>query len=120
MVDWRSKANAPAPGTVLGSVAEVGRGGREYVFGRGLSAFRMFVVRHGDAVRGYVNMCPHYSLPLNHRADQFLSRDGSRIMCRQHLALFAIEDGRCLGGACEGEALQPVPLRLNGDQLVVE
>jgi nitrite reductase/ring-hydroxylating ferredoxin subunit len=66
-----------------------------------------------------VNRCPHYSLPLNHRPDQFLTRDGDRIMCRQHLALFSIEDGECLDGACEGVPLEAVPVRLDGDDLVV-
>lgn len=104
---------------MLGPLADVGDSGREYVFGRGIGAFRMFVVRQGDGARAFVNMCPHYSLPLNHRADQFLTRSGDRIMCRQHLALFAIDDGRCLDGACEGEGLQPIPIRIDGELMVV-
>lgn len=119
MQSWRNRANAPVSGTELGPLGEIGAKGREYVFGRGIGAFRMFAVHDGDGVRAYVNMCPHYSLPLNHRADEFLTRTGDRIMCRQHLALFAIDDGRCLDGACEGEGLQPVPVRIDGDRVVV-
>lgn len=71
----------------------------------------MFLVNLGEkGIRAYVNLCPHYSLPLNHRPDQFLTRNRDRIMCRQHLALFALEDGACLGGACEGVGLTPVPV----------
>lgn len=119
MDSWRARNNAPAKGTVLGAMAEIGDSGKEYCFGRGLNAFRMFVVRQGAGARAYVNSCPHYSLPLNHRPDQFLSRDGDRIMCRQHLALFAIEDGSCLDGACEGRGLEAIPVQLVGDTLVV-
>lgn len=119
METWRNRANAPNIGTAIGPISEVGASGKEYVFGRGLSAFRLFVVRNGGSVRAYVNACPHYSLPLNHRADEFLTRDGDRIMCRQHLALFAIDDGRCLDGACEGEGLQPIPVHLDGDVMVI-
>tara|TARA_B100001057_G_scaffold322902_1_gene323135 strand:- start:955 stop:1209 length:255 start_codon:yes stop_codon:yes gene_type:complete len=73
--------------------------------------FRMFLVRFGsDMIRAYVNRCPHYSLPLNHQPDRFLTHNGDRIMCRQHLALFALEDGRCLGGACEGVGLTAIPI----------
>lgn len=117
---WKFRTNAPSSGTVLGPLAEIGEGGKEYSFGKGLNAFRLFVVRCGDGARAYVNVCPHYSLPLNHRPDEFLSRDRDRIMCRQHLALFAIADGSCLDGACEGRGLEAIPLRLVGDTLVVD
>ena len=119
MTDWRQRNNAPEAGTIVGPISEVGPGGREYVFGRGIGAFRLFVVRYEDGVRAYLNLCPHYSLPLNHRADEFLTRNGDRIMCRQHLALFAIEDGRCLDGACEGKGLQTIPVILDDNIMKV-
>jgi nitrite reductase/ring-hydroxylating ferredoxin subunit len=117
---WTKRPNAPPRGAALGALAEVPDGGaREYVFGAGINAFRMFVVRQGEALHGYLNICPHYSLPLNHRADEFLTRDGSKIMCRQHLALFEIGTGACLDGACEGRALEQVPVRVEAGQVVV-
>lgn len=114
MHDWQRLPHAPAPGAPLGTLDEVGESGREFTFGQGLNAFRLFVVRlAGGEVRGFVNRCPHYSLPLNVRPDQFLTRDGTQIMCRQHLALFALEDGACVSGACEGNGLTPVPLAVD-------
>lgn len=89
------------------------------MFGQGVNAWRMFVVRKGASLYGYLNLCPHYSMPLNHQPDIFMSRDGTRIMCRQHLALFRVEDGTCLDGACDGRALDPVPLRLEHGQVVI-
>lgn len=106
---WRSRPNAPEPGTVLGAAQEVPEGGaREYRFGRGRSAFGMFVVRTGGSVRGYLNLCPHFSLPLNHARDHFVV-DG-QIMCFQHFARFRLQDGFCFEGACEGRHLDPVPV----------
>lgn len=89
------------------------------MFGQGVNAWRMFVVRKGDRLHGYLNLCPHYSMPLNHQPNMFMSRDGTRIMCRQHLALFRVEDGTCLDGACDGRALDPVPVRLEQGQMVI-
>lgn len=111
--------NTPQFGTEICSITDVGESGNEYSFGRGLHAFRMLIVRHGGGVRAYINSCPHYSLPLNHRPNEFLTRKGDRIMCRQHLALFAIEDGACLDGACEGKGLERVPVTLRPDGIIV-
>ena len=117
---WRMRAFAPAVGERLGPLETVEDGGaKEYVFGGGLNRFRMFVVRKGQRVFGYLNICPHYSLPLNHRADEFLTRTGDRIMCRQHLALFAIEDGRGLDGACEGRGLDIIPVSVRAGEMIV-
>ncbi len=117
---WMSRPQAPPVGTVLGPIDLIADGsGREFVFGAGLNAFRMLVVRQDTRVFGYVNLCPHYSLPLNVRADEFLSRDGARIMCRRHLAIFAIEDGMCIDGACVGSALDKVPLQIDAQGQVI-
>jgi nitrite reductase/ring-hydroxylating ferredoxin subunit len=117
---WTLRPNAPAAGQALGPIHSIPDGqAKEFTFGTGVNAFRMLVVRKGGQVFGYLNLCPHYSLPLNHRPDEFMTRDGTRIMCRQHLALFRIEDGACLDGACEGRALDPVPLAVRGEMVVV-
>lgn len=117
---WRLRPQAPQPGTVLGPLDAIGSGSaKEYVFGVGLNAFRMFVVRQGDALHAYVNLCPHYSQPLNVRPDEFLSRNGDRIMCRRHLAIFSIDGGECLDGACDGNALDAIPLHVSNGNIVI-
>jgi nitrite reductase/ring-hydroxylating ferredoxin subunit len=117
---WKKRPFAPAVGAVLGPLEAIGDGeAKEYTFGVGIAAFRMFVVRRGEGVFGYVNQCPHYSLPLNHRPDRFLTRSGDKIMCTQHLALFRIEDGACLDGACEGRSLDPVPVAVRDGQILI-
>ena len=116
---WRMRPRAPAPGAPVAHLDEIPeRTGREFTFGRGKSAFSMFVIRRDRSVWGYLNLCPHFSLPLNYRAGEFLNEDGSRIRCSMHFAEFDIETGRCLSGAAEGCWLDPVPLDVADDGAV--
>ncbi|MCB1336356.1 MAG: Rieske 2Fe-2S domain-containing protein [Maritimibacter sp.] len=109
---WRGRPRAPQPGTALGPLDEIAEGGaKEYVFGRGTTVFSMFVVRReGEAVFGYLNLCPHYSTPLNYRAGAFMNEAGTRIRCTMHFAEFRIEDGYGVSGAAERCWLDPVPV----------
>ena len=68
-------------------------GSFEFSWGEGAWPLSLFVVRRGDAVRGYVNRCPHAGLELNLMPNEFLTRDGELIMCRSHGAQFRIDDG---------------------------
>ncbi|MBB3360499.1 MULTISPECIES: Rieske 2Fe-2S domain-containing protein [unclassified Novosphingobium] len=115
---WRYRPNAPAPGTLLGPIADIPVGtAREYRFGRGRSAFSMFVVHIPDGgVRAYLNLCPHYSLPLNHAPDEFMQ--SSAILCSQHFALFRADTGACFSGACEGRSLTAIPVGVSGQGLL--
>ena len=117
---WRLRPRAPMPGTVLGPLADIPDGdAREYVFGRGTTVFSMFVVRRGQSVYGYLNICPHYSSPLNYRAGEFLSEDKRFIRCTMHFSEFRIEDGYGLTGAAERCWLDPVPVHVENDQIVI-
>ena len=110
---WRLRPRAPAPGTTLGPLDAIPEAGaREYRFGRGKSAFSMFVVRRGDRVYGYVNICPHYSSALNCRENAFLNDAGTLIRCSAHFAEFRIEDGFGVAGAAENCWLDPVPVEV--------
>ena len=117
---WRLRPRAPMPGTVLGPLADIRDGdAREYVFGRGTTVFSMFVVRRGRSVYGYLNICPHYSSPLNYRAGEFLSEDGRYIRCTMHFSEFRIEDGFGVSGAAERCWLDPVPVHIESDMIVI-
>ncbi len=117
---WRTRPYAPRSGDVLGPLDSIADGqGKEFVFGRGRGAFHMFVVRKGPNVYGYLNICPHSSLPLNHRPDDFMSVDGKRIRCTRHFALFQVESGLCDAGACENLYLDAVPVSVRAGEIVV-
>ncbi len=77
-----------------------------------------FVVRHGDSLRAYHNVCPHAGNFLNWKPDAFLTRDKSMIMCSAHGALFDPVTGVCVAGPCPGRALQPVSVAVEDDMVV--
>ncbi|RMG58641.1 MAG: Rieske (2Fe-2S) protein [Gammaproteobacteria bacterium] len=95
-------------------------GSRGFALQRGGEPVEIFLVRRGALVRGYVNHCPHRGMPLEWQPDQFLDEAGERIVCATHGALFALEDGRCLGGPCRGAGLEPIPLSVEDGVIHVE
>ncbi|MGK9264929.1 Rieske 2Fe-2S domain-containing protein [Sinorhizobium meliloti] len=119
---WRSRPRAPKPGTLLCAGGELAEGQvREFVFGRGTTVFSMIGVRKNGKVYGYLNLCPHYSQPLNYRSDDFLNEAGDRLRCTMHFAEFRIEDGYGVSGAAERCWLDPVPLvEKDGDVFIAE
>ncbi len=90
---------------------------RNYVLQIGENRFHGFVVRRGQAVFGYVDRCPHAGLPLAQQLDQYLTPDGGMIACSWHGAVFAIEDGACLGGPCAGGRLTPWPVAVEDGRI---
>ena len=72
----------------------------------------LFAVRQGEAVHVYVNACPHLGISLDWAPDQFLTEDGSLIICANHGAEFRIEDGYCIRGPCRGLSLEAVETRI--------
>lgn len=113
------RLDATPAGVVLGPLALIRDGAaRNFVLQLRAGRFHGFVVRSGDAVRGYVDRCPHAGVPLAQRLDDYLTPDGGLIACSWHGALFRIEDGECVGGPCVGQRLAPWPVRVDGDRIV--
>ncbi len=116
---WKDHDGAPEEGTELCTLDEIeDEAGKELVIREGRDGgegdakwpFRMFIVRRGDDVWGYINTCPHQHIPLNYFPDRFVSHDKQFIMCSNHGALFNFDDGYCVSGPCAGESLERVPL----------
>lgn len=111
-VSWSEHPHAPIPGHQLCEAEAIDDGGvKEFVFGEGKDAFRMLVLRSGEAVWGYVNACPHFWVPLNTGEGGFLVFEHAQIFCATHYAVFRYEDGYCEDGPCQGAYLERVPLR---------
>jgi len=87
-------------------------GGCERSFGSGQQRFGVLLLRRGVHVWGYVNQCPHFSIPLNYEPGVFWTYDGEILMCAHHSAMFHFEDGQCFDGPCKGRSLTPVPVRV--------
>ena len=83
-------------------------GCREFTIGSGDWPFHGFVVRQGDSVYAYQNVCGHAGHPLNWSPNNFLNKDKTAIVCASHGAIYAIETGACVAGPGSGRALQRV------------
>jgi len=78
----------------------------------------LFVVNKNGRFYGYRNSCPHIDgTGLNWRKDAFLTHDKRHIKCFGHGALFDIETGEGVEGACLGQALTPVKLDIENDRV---
>lgn len=93
---------------------------KEFCVETGEWPLRGFIVRSGDAITAYVNRCPHAGHPLNMRPDQFLTEDGSLILCNSHGALFEVTTGVCVAGPCPGRRLQPLPIRIAHNRVMLD
>jgi nitrite reductase/ring-hydroxylating ferredoxin subunit len=80
----------------------------------------IFVVRQGDRVIGYHNVCPHVTTPLNWADGSFMTLDRKYILCDTHGAEFQIEDGHCISGPCIGDRLTPLTVELVDGQVVLK
>ncbi len=94
-------------------------GCREFQIGEGDWPLRGFVVRKGDDVFAYQNVCMHVGHPLNWKPDGFLTKDGSKIMCSSHGAIYEIESGECVAGPCPGKKLRKIEMEVRGGVIVV-
>ncbi len=82
-------------------------------------AVSAFLVRKGQRLFCYVNLCPHAGNPLEWRPDAFLTRDRSRIICSRHGAVFEIESGVCVEGPCPGARLRALRVGVENGEIVV-
>lgn len=104
----------------VGNLNEIDDPGcREFAIGDGDWPLRGFVVRQGDAVFAYQNVCAHVGQPLNWSPDAFLTKDKSAIICASHGATFDIRTGHCFAGPGIGGALQKVDVRIHNATIYV-
>jgi nitrite reductase/ring-hydroxylating ferredoxin subunit len=80
-------------------------------FGQGRDA--LFLVRRGDILKAYRNVCPHQGASLPWRKNAYLNPAASRIVCSAHGAQFDIDTGQCLLGAALGKSLEPITLSIS-------
>jgi nitrite reductase/ring-hydroxylating ferredoxin subunit len=69
-----------------------------------------FAVRYGGKAYAYLNRCAHVPVELDWQPGEFFDDSGLYLTCATHGALYAPESGRCLGGRCNGNGLQPIPV----------
>lgn len=121
MKSWYEERNAPKPGTYLCTLSDVADDEVvEFTFGElKKNQFRMFVYNDNGVLRAYMNMCPHFDVPLNVEPGEMFTSDRSQFMCMVHYAKFNLDDGHCIDGPCEGLGLESVPLSINDGQVYI-
>ena len=75
------------------------------------------VLRYGDQVNAYLNICPHAGRPLNWAPGRFFLSHG-QLVCAAHGAAFKPESGECIGGPCRGQSLKRVHIERRGEAIV--
>jgi nitrite reductase/ring-hydroxylating ferredoxin subunit len=113
---WRDFPGAPGPGTPLCPASEVPQRG---IRSLDLDGFPLLLVASAGGLRAYVNACPHQFLPLDWRSGKILSGDGETLRCSNHDAGFDACTGAGIDGLGQGCALDPVPVRIDGETLVI-
>jgi nitrite reductase/ring-hydroxylating ferredoxin subunit len=76
----------------------------------------LIVIRQGDQVRAWLNICPHAGRRLDWAPGKFLITHGT-LICAVHGASFRTDDGACVAGPCRGEHLRAVPLKMQQDEV---
>lgn len=118
---WQQYRSAPPRGTRVAHADDLPEHGHlslSVASERG--RFPLLVVRLADATLvAYVNACPHQYLPLDQRGDRLLCDDGETLRCTNHDAVFATRSGEGVGGLGTGCALDPVPVHLENDWLII-
>ena len=71
----------------------------------------LILLRHGEQVDGYLNVCPHAGRRLDYAPGKFLLKNGT-LICAVHGATFNRADGLCIAGPCRGEHLRQVAVRV--------
>ena len=71
----------------------------------------LILLRRGEQVNGYLNICPHAGNRLDYAPGKFLLKNAS-LICAVHGAVFNQADGLCTGGPCRGQSLRAVPLQV--------
>ena len=94
-------------------------GAKEIVLVKGGARYPVVVVRQGEVVRGYENICPHARLPLNVEADAFYDVSRTVLVCVNHGAHFDPLTGICVRGPCKGMGLRVFPVTVEGHNVVV-
>jgi nitrite reductase/ring-hydroxylating ferredoxin subunit len=74
----------------------------------------LILLRRGDDVAAYFNVCPHAGRRLDWAPGRFLLDQGL-LVCAAHGACFSVPEGACVSGPCRGQRLAPVAITLHGD-----
>jgi nitrite reductase/ring-hydroxylating ferredoxin subunit len=76
----------------------------------------VILLRHGEQVHAYLNICPHTARRLDYAPGKFLLKSDT-LICAVHGATFNQGDGLCVAGPCRGEHLRAVVVRVEDGEI---
>lgn len=79
----------------------------------------LVVHRDGDAVRAWLNVCPHAGRRLDWAPGQFLRSKDGLLVCAAHGASFELAAGVCVAGPCRGQSLRAVAVDVRDGQVLL-
>ena len=75
--------------------------------------------RDGDAVRAWLNVCPHAGRRLDWAPGEFLKSKDGLLVCAVHGASFETVGGVCVAGPCRGDRLRAVAVAVHDGNVVL-
>jgi nitrite reductase/ring-hydroxylating ferredoxin subunit len=72
----------------------------------------LILLRDGDAVRAWLNICPHAGRRLDWAPGRFLQSNSGELVCAVHGATFEMLRGLCVAGPCVGASLRAVAVEV--------
>lgn len=79
----------------------------------------LILYRDGDAVRAWLNVCPHAGRRLDWAPGQFLKSREGLLVCAAHGASFELLHGECVAGPCRGASLRAIAVVIRDGQLLL-
>jgi len=111
-------ASSPVDVQVLGTLPTLAEGVSETQANLDGHPSSVLLLKRGDTVRAFRNICPHAGRPLDLAPGRFIVEDGY-LICAVHGACFSIPDGQCVTGPCRGQSLAEVPIALRDGHIVL-
>lgn len=100
---------------VICSIDEIPeREARGYILDSGEN---IFITQRDGQFYAYKNNCPHLNVELEFLENDFLDSEQEYIECSTHGARFNVEDGVCVFGPCEGQALSKVKISIQNNMV---
>lgn len=79
--------------------------------------FPAFVIRYGDALKSFLNVCPHMGLRLNRDSNILFHREKDYLFCQAHGAGFNPLNGKCVIGPCASLSLISLRVEERNDSI---
>jgi len=104
----------PPPGTVLARLDDLPDPGARASDWEGGA---VVLIRRGEIVTAFSNLCPHAGLPLCLPDGRGLLHQGETLVCPVHGASFDVSSGACTGGPAAGDRLAAIDVEIIGSEI---